>query len=91
MFHAPTLKTKFTCRLDKREIEGKVQLNILYIEEVNTVMVINEVGKIWCFHDTIVKCDLVQQCKINGPPLSHLTKVTMKVLYGIFLPHMEGC
>lgn len=81
IFHAPTLKTKFTSTLETDESMGATNrtiLDILYVEERRTVMVANFSGEVWCFYDKIVEDGLRLQCKISlsdGSPCYHLVKV----------------
>ena len=82
VFHAPTLKTKFTCTLETEEAEGKTNrtiLDILYVEEMRTVLIANFSGEVWSFYDTIVEDGLRLQCKIelsDGSPCYHMCKVS---------------
>lgn len=82
VFHAPTLKTKFTCMLETEGPDGTTSrtiLDILYVEEVRTVLVSNFSGEVWSFHDTLVEDGLRLQCKIelnDGFPCYHLVKVS---------------
>ncbi len=83
VFHAPTLKVKFTCALEREGPEGKTNcaiLDILYVEEMRTVLVANFSGEVWSFYDSIVDDGLRLQCKITLPddsPCYHLAKVSM--------------
>ncbi len=82
VFHAPTLKTKFTCTLMTDEAGTMVNrtiLDILYVEQMRTVLVASFSGEIWCFYDSIVEDGLRLQCKIelaDGLPCYHMVKVS---------------
>ena len=82
IFHAPTLKTKFTCTLETEGPEGTTNrtiLDIMYVEERRTVLVANFSGEVWSFYDQIVDDGLKLQCKIeliDWSPCYHLAKVS---------------
>lgn len=83
IFHALTLKTKFASTLESKGpggtfVGGGTILDILYVEEMRTVLVANNSGEIWCFDDTITKEGLRLQKKIDlsyGFALYDLAKV----------------
>ncbi len=81
IFHAPTLKTKFTCTLETEGPEGTTNrtiLDILYVEELRTVLVANFSGEVWIFDDDIVADGLRMQCKlelVDSSPCYHMVKV----------------
>ena len=81
VFHAPTLKVKFTCTLKKEGPDGTTNrtiLDILYVEEKRTVLIANFSGEVWAFYDTIVDDGLRLLCKIaleDDLPCYHMVKV----------------
>ena len=86
VFHAPTLKVKFTCTLEREGPEGTTNrtiLDILYVEEMRSVLVANFSGEVWSFYDSIVDDGLRLQCKItlaDDSPCYHLTKVEFEAV-----------
>ena len=76
VFHAPTLKAKFTCTLISEGMDRSI-LSILYVEQTHTVLVAGVTGEVWVFDDTIVENGLKQQWKLglDNSLCYHLIKV----------------
>ena len=54
VFHGPTLKIKYTCSLDWDDSPTPV-LDVLYVQELQTVLVSHSSGGVWYFNVTTVK------------------------------------
>ena len=64
VFHAPTLKAKFTGKLAVGVDRPSCVLNILHIPSISCVLVSTANGDIWSFHDKLTDKGLVIQCRL---------------------------
>ena len=87
VFHAPTLKTKFTGKLtrtpngEEGSMTGRVILDIRHIAETSSVLVAKVNGEIWSLHDKIVPGGLRIEDQILLPeysPCYHMVKVKVE-------------
>ena len=72
VFHGPTLKIKYTCSLDSDDSPRPV-LDILYVQELQTVLVSLTSGGVWSFHDTTMSQRQIKQC--DDAPCFKMAKV----------------
>ena len=78
VFHAPTLKKKLTFTLEPEEpgVAAASILDILYVEELRTVLISDFTGAVWSFDDTDVmksKCRVKESGELG---CFHLVKVS---------------
>ena len=64
VFHAPTLKAKFTGKLTIGPQKPSCILDILHIESLSCVLVSTTAGDIWSFHDSLTAHGLIKQCRL---------------------------
>lgn len=65
VFHAPTLKAKYTGKLIIGVMNPSCVLNILHVESAECVMVSTANGEIWFFHDSLSVHGLVIQSRLT--------------------------
>ena len=65
VFHAPTLKAKFTGKLSIGVQRPSCILDILHIKSLSCVLVSTTAGDIWSFHDGLTANGLVKQCRLT--------------------------
>ena len=65
IFHAPTLKAKFTGKLIVGVGRPSCILNILHVPSASCVLVSTANGVIWAFQDTLTGNGLVIQCRLT--------------------------
>ena len=88
VFHAPTLKTKFSGKLtgmmnnlEEGSMSGRVILDIRHIPETSSVLVAKVNGEIWSLHDKICPGGLRIEDQILLPdysPCYHMVKVVVE-------------
>lgn len=65
VFHAPTLKAKFTGKLTVGKVRPSCVLDILHVEKLSCVLVSTANGDIWSFHDSLTTKGLKIQCRLT--------------------------
>ena len=65
IFHAPTLKAKYTGKLIIGVMNPSCVLNILHVESASCVLVSTTNGEIWSFCDSLSVRGLVIQCRLT--------------------------
>ena len=81
VFHAPTLKSKYTGKLTMEGLPASAILDIRHVEETASVLVATVNGEVWSFYDRIVTGGLKIQDRIILPELSpcyHMVKVNVQ-------------
>ncbi len=80
IFHMPSLQRKFTCMLEEEVTEtneNKSILDILYVQEMKTVLVTSFNGEVWYFHESVMNDGLkIMQPKVKLTPCYHMVKVS---------------
>lgn len=65
VFHAPTLRAKFTGKVMIGGIHSSCILDILHVESASCVLISTACGDIWSFHDGLTTKGLKIQCRLN--------------------------
>ena len=65
VFHAPSLKAKYTGKLVLGFGNPSCILNILHVESISCVLVSTASGEIWSFHDSLAPEGLIIQCRLT--------------------------
>lgn len=77
IFHAPTLKAMHTFTLEQEESASASILDIIYVQELRTVLVSSVMGGLWSFNDTNVQESRLMIKESDGYPCFHLVKVSL--------------